>query len=599
VCSRGGEVAGHPVVGTGGAMNVASVRKALERILASPDFDASARNRRFLEYVVEETPAGRADRLKGLTIAIDVFGRDAKIDPQHDPVVRIEAAKLRRSLERYYLTVGQEDPIRIEIPKGTYVPAFEERGDALAGETVVGAALLASAQRPIRSRRNWPMVAGFALVSCVTVAALVTAAWFWMAGTSSDKDDASAVAGLPPAGPAVVVAPFENLTGTEAGRLFAGGLTHELITNLMRFRDLQVYSASGNERWAKDPAGSGEQLQVNYEVTGSVLRASDRIRLTVQLLEIGSGRYVWSETYDRPLTTADVFGIQEQLAGELAGRLAEPDGIVHKVNAEIFRRHRPETLASYECILQTFAYRRSFSRGLYGSSRECLEDTVRRDPGYPDGWAMLAFALLDEYRWYGFGPLFRQPGALDQALSAAQSARGLDPDSATSLSAYAAVQYYRGEFAEAESAQRRAIGLNPNNPEAWAQLGWRVAFARDWDEGIGLVRQATQQSMIGSGWYHMIVAFDDYRRGDYAAALADMDKAGDLGFFAGPMILAISQAQLGHRNEARQALDRAIALDPTFAQDPRGAFRLHHVPDSLIDQFMDGLRKAGLKIPVA
>ncbi|MGH6916533.1 MAG: hypothetical protein ACREJ0_02410, partial [Geminicoccaceae bacterium] len=108
-------------------MNAGGVRRGLERILASPGFDASARNRRFLEHIVEETLAGRADRLKGLSIAIDVFGRDATIDPQHDPVVRIEAAKLRRSLERYYLVAGQDDPIRIDIPKGTYVPTFEPR----------------------------------------------------------------------------------------------------------------------------------------------------------------------------------------------------------------------------------------------------------------------------------------------------------------------------------------------------------------------------------------------------------------------------------------------------------------------------------------
>ena len=145
-------------------MNAASVRKALERILASPGFDASARNRRFLEYIVEETLAGRADRLKGLTIAIDVFGRDAPIDPEHDPVVRIEAAKLRRSLERYYLTAGQEDPIRIDIPKGTYVPTFEEREHpSLDSPAPVGAPAAAvvrpSAPGDARPRWYWLMTA--------------------------------------------------------------------------------------------------------------------------------------------------------------------------------------------------------------------------------------------------------------------------------------------------------------------------------------------------------------------------------------------------------------------------------------------------------
>ena len=74
-----------------------------------------------------------------------------------------------------------------------------------------------------------------------------------------------------------------------------------------------------------------------------MVRAPDRIRLTVQLIEIGSGRYLWSEAYDRPLTTADVFALQEELAADLAGRLAEPYGIVHRVSTDLFHRRRPQT----------------------------------------------------------------------------------------------------------------------------------------------------------------------------------------------------------------------------------------------------------------
>ena len=70
--------------------------------------------------MVEELLAGRADRLKGYTIATDVFGRDESFDPQTDPVVRLEARRLRRALEHCYLTAGRDDPIRIEIPKGGY-----------------------------------------------------------------------------------------------------------------------------------------------------------------------------------------------------------------------------------------------------------------------------------------------------------------------------------------------------------------------------------------------------------------------------------------------------------------------------------------------
>ena len=140
------------------------MRGELERILGSPGFDASARNRRFLEYILEETLAGRADRLKGTSIAIDVFGRDGTIDPQHDPVVRIEAAKLRRRPERYYLTAGREDPIRIDIPKGGYVPTFERREPALPDPAAVApagerAAAVAAIPAHGNLRSRWPWLA--------------------------------------------------------------------------------------------------------------------------------------------------------------------------------------------------------------------------------------------------------------------------------------------------------------------------------------------------------------------------------------------------------------------------------------------------------
>jgi len=161
------------------------------------------------------------------------------------------------------------------------------------------------------------------------------------------------------------------------------------------------------------------------------------------------------------------------------------------------------------------------------------------------------------------------------------------------------VQFYRGEFAEAEAAQRRAVALNPNNPEALAQLGWRMAFVDDWDQGMALVRQAIQRSRAEQGWYYLWLAIDDYRRGDYRSGLADLSRLGGTFFFVGPALVAMCQAQLGNQEEARAALQEALALDPTFAEDPRGAFRLHRAPEDLIDKFMDGLRRAGLDDPAA
>ena len=101
-----------------------AIRLELERVLLSPEFMSSERNHRFLRYVVEETLGGRADRIKAYSVATEVFGRGDDFDAMQDSIVRIEAARLRRSLEIFYLKDVEETGIRISIPKGSYVPKF-------------------------------------------------------------------------------------------------------------------------------------------------------------------------------------------------------------------------------------------------------------------------------------------------------------------------------------------------------------------------------------------------------------------------------------------------------------------------------------------
>jgi hypothetical protein len=103
---------------------VDAVRDELERVLAGPDFRGSERAGRFLRFVVEETLEGRAGRLKAYTIATELLGRSQDFDPVTDPIVRTQASRVRRSLEHYYLTGGALDPVRIDMPAGSYRPVF-------------------------------------------------------------------------------------------------------------------------------------------------------------------------------------------------------------------------------------------------------------------------------------------------------------------------------------------------------------------------------------------------------------------------------------------------------------------------------------------
>ena len=111
-----------------------AIRRQMDRILGSPAFRATPAQRAFLQFVVEKVLGGEVDEIKGYTVATQVFGRREDFDQATDPIVSIQANKLRRAMEHYYLTRGVHDPVRIDIPKGTYVPAFERQpGAAQAG----------------------------------------------------------------------------------------------------------------------------------------------------------------------------------------------------------------------------------------------------------------------------------------------------------------------------------------------------------------------------------------------------------------------------------------------------------------------------------
>jgi hypothetical protein len=107
-----------------GTPDAAEVCAELDRLLASPAFTKSPQLAQFIKFVVEETLAGRGDRIKAYSIAADALGRDASFDPQNDPIVRVEAGRLRRALAHYYATDGRNDPIVIDLPLGHYLPVF-------------------------------------------------------------------------------------------------------------------------------------------------------------------------------------------------------------------------------------------------------------------------------------------------------------------------------------------------------------------------------------------------------------------------------------------------------------------------------------------
>src|SRR5262245_28362082 len=196
------------------------VRQELSTLLSRGDFHASERNRRFLTYIVEETLQGRADRIKAYNIALAAFDRGEDFDPLTDPIVRIEASRLRRSLEHYYLTAGKSDQIRIDIPKGSYAATFAYAADAPSLHQPSPPDTGSDTHQPEPTtvqERRWlsiPVLVGVA----IAVMAVSVAAYLLLAQGRQSETIASGSRG-----PSVLVMPFEFIGSDPAQSYLARG----------------------------------------------------------------------------------------------------------------------------------------------------------------------------------------------------------------------------------------------------------------------------------------------------------------------------------------------------------------------------------------
>ena len=555
---------------------------------------------------MEETLAGHADGLKGYSLGLAVFGRDGTFESQSDPVVRLEARRLRRDLDSYYVDAGARDPVRITIPKGHYVPHFkwhqapteappsDDTEREAGGGTVVGATGAAPAADEAdgagmagRGRRGVRILAGLLAVALLTAAGGL---WLWLRGPSTPGSEEVR-------GPAVVVLPFETLSAGEDDRFLAAGVTQELITALMRFEEFRLYSvpASFSLDAHADPATLGHDLGVGYVVKGSVSSDAATVRVGAQLFDAQTGRVVWSETYDRAPTPGALLGVRAELAASIATALGQPYGVVNSDMAARLSGGVEPSMASYACVLRAYTYRRTFRDELRQPVLACLEAAVERDPDYAEPWALLGWLHLDAAR-YGFVPDAEIPREMRQALDFASKAVAIDPENVVALRALSAVQYHLGNFDESERIQRQALALNPNDPDTLAQLGWRLAFRGRWEEGLAYSERAIARTIDPPGWYYDTTTIHLYLEGRYREMLASAEHSA-AGDYTGVSLLAIAHGALGNHAAAQEALATMAKQAPAFNRDPAAVWRRFHLLDSIVDAYMDGLRKAGWTEP--
>jgi TolB-like protein len=566
-----------------------AVRTAVDRITASSDFAASDRARRFLRYVVGETLSGRSERIKAFSVAVEVFGRDETFDPQNDPVVRIEAGRLRRALEHYYLLSGKDDPVFIDIPKGGYVPTFLSRLIAPPAEPQ---AAPPPAAPPVETRpvppRLWHW---YALAAAVVLSGLAGA---WYASGMPPFEDAKANVAL--AGPKLVVLPFEDLGDSTVSSLYSAALTDDVVSALGSFKEITVLGVQTSRSLGPSPdiRTLGENLGVQYVLEGSVRADLARIRVAARLLSATNGAVLWSRTYEHPLTAADLFAIQIKTAGEVAAAIAQPYGIVFQAEAAAEPESPPDDLDAYLCTLRYYVYRAAITPAGYREVRECLESAVERFPAYATAWALLSHVYVDEIRT-GFASSPEPPE--EMALSAARTAVRLEPENTRALQALATALFFSHKLDEAFEVADAALALNPNDSELLGQLGQLMGLAGRTEDGRALLEKALALNPGHSGFYRGVLATIAYMQRDYDRALSEIEQADMRKLPIYHAVAAIIYAQKGMLDQGKAELATFQEMSPNFVTNVWAELDRRNIPYESQVHMIEGLEILGAKVP--
>jgi adenylate cyclase len=575
--------------------SAAEVRAELVRVLGSTVFAQAGRSTEFLRFVVEETLQGRADRLKGYTIAIEVFGKPPEFDAQTDPLVRVEAGRLRRRLIEYYHAEGSDDTVRIALPKNGYAPTFTSLPVVSTPPT------LPSASKVRRTNRKL-LLRGAVVGSIVaTVAALVALfAWYRGAppapGTKAEASPARAHSGPVSAiGPRLLVLPLENLSGDASLDAVAAGTTEEIIHALVAFNIFATASTTGHVLESADLFALRKEFDAGYVLTGSVRSANGALRFTLRLVDTEVGTQLWSRAFDERVEHADTIAVEDRIGSMTAQILSSPFGPVY--GHEIARTAgRPaQDLDPYECLLRFYEYTRFFDAMGHADSLRCLQRAVKGEPRFAPAWSALGVLYLHEYL-YGYSPQPDRAPPLERALEAVRTSLDIDGSGRVAAVTLAGIRLPSGDRRVFDAAIERSLSMKPLHPAVALLLGYLLIESGDWQRGAPMLDDAMPRTTNVPGWAYIGYAFRYLETRDYQQALDWSLRSDAPNWFVTSMTVTASAALAGRTDIAKREKARLLELYPDFESTGRAQLAKWNLDPTLLAALLDGLKLAGLNL---
>ncbi len=387
--------------------------------------------------------------------------------------------------------------------------------------------------------------------------------------------------------PAIAVLPFANMSGDPEQEFFTDGITEDIITELSRFRELVVISRNSTFTFkgkAMNIREVARALGVDYVVEGSVRKAGDRVRVTVQLIDADQDQHVWAERYDRKLE--DVFALQDEVTAAIVATLFRrvEDATQRRAN-----RKPTDNMAAYECVLTGKILHHRSSREDNAEALKMVERAIALDPKYAHAHSWRACILGQSWvhNWCA-----DREATWDAVVKELETALALDHNDGDVHRILAAVNVNTNDLEKAWHHQERALSLNPNYDLVVVQQGEILTWLGQPEEGAEWILKAMRLNPYHPErfWAHLGRAYFAARRfGDALDALKHISSPDAL---VHALFAAVYQS-MGESVAAKAHAAEALRLDPALSLQSY-APGLHYVKAEDRDYHLKALEAAGI-----
>jgi len=393
--------------------------------------------------------------------------------------------------------------------------------------------------------------------------------------------------------PSIAVLPFANMSAEAEQEYFADGVTEDIITALSNVNSFFVIARNSTFTYkgkTVDVKDVGRQLGVRYVMEGSVRKAANRVRVTAQLLDAGSGKHIWADKYDGALD--DIFDLQDQITSTVIGAI-EPR--LHRAEFERVKQKRPDSLDAYDYVLRGLASMNKLTPEDAAEGLGQFRLAIERDPNYARAYASASWCYRRHVQINGMTLPEKDRDECIRLANAALKADDTDPYILWQAGLTAGL--LENDLDTATALVDRSLAINPNSVRAWASSGMLRNILADTSTAIEHAERAMRLSPLDTAMWVLYgvlaTAHMQEQRYEDAASWARRSIRQHRYNLPAYHVLATSCTHSDRMVEAQETIQQLLELDPELTITRlQEIYPVAHYKN--LDSFLDGLRGAGL-----